>query len=204
MDCEWLGWCALKPEAQAAWVQAIGSIAAIFVAVGVAWWQAKQSRSQQRSQWLQEQEHRRVASRPHLSIEELTQREDPQLRIFIRNNGVGPAILDHFDLLIDGRTFHSDRAHFWQRFVAALELPPGVNSGGTSLADGQSIPAGAERLLLSYRPADKRQVDNEVLLSALARVDYNVSYKSVYGERFELRSRSRDQSGYFSLPELDS
>jgi|GEM_PF-5098729 len=36
MDCSWIGWCALKPEGQAAWVQAIGSIAAIAVAIWVA------------------------------------------------------------------------------------------------------------------------------------------------------------------------
>lgn len=35
MDCEFIGWCALNPEVQAAWVQAIGSIAAIAVAVAV-------------------------------------------------------------------------------------------------------------------------------------------------------------------------
>lgn len=35
MDCEFIGWCALKPEVQAAWVQAVGSIAAIAVAVVV-------------------------------------------------------------------------------------------------------------------------------------------------------------------------
>jgi hypothetical protein len=35
MDCEWISWCSLKPEAQAAWVQAVGSIAAVAVAVAV-------------------------------------------------------------------------------------------------------------------------------------------------------------------------
>ncbi len=35
MDCEFIGWCALKPEVQAAWVQAVGSIVAIAVAVVV-------------------------------------------------------------------------------------------------------------------------------------------------------------------------
>lgn len=35
MDCEFIGWCVLKPEVQAAWVQAVGSIIAIAVAVVV-------------------------------------------------------------------------------------------------------------------------------------------------------------------------
>lgn len=36
MYCEWVGWCALKPEAQAAWVQAIGAL----MAIGATWWLA--------------------------------------------------------------------------------------------------------------------------------------------------------------------
>ncbi|MDR6094918.1 hypothetical protein [Stenotrophomonas sp. SORGH_AS_0321] len=36
MVCEWIGWCALEPEAQAAWVQAVGSVAAIVAAITIA------------------------------------------------------------------------------------------------------------------------------------------------------------------------
>lgn len=35
MDCGWISWCALKPEAQAAWIQAVGSIAAIAVPISL-------------------------------------------------------------------------------------------------------------------------------------------------------------------------
>src|SRR3546814_9218515 len=35
MDCNWIGWCALGVNAQAAWVQAVGSLVAIVVAIGV-------------------------------------------------------------------------------------------------------------------------------------------------------------------------
>ncbi len=41
MDCELIGWCALTASEQAAWVQAVGSIAAILVAVYVPWKQRK-------------------------------------------------------------------------------------------------------------------------------------------------------------------
>lgn len=193
-------WTLLKPEAQAAWVQAIGSIAAIFVAIGVAWWQARQTRKQQRKYWEQELHYRMIAARPHISIEEFTQREDPQLRIFIRNNGVGAAVIKRFHVLIDGVPVFFDRTTFWQRFIGALGLPPGVNSGGTVLADGQAIPAGAERTLLRYRPADLRQVDNQTLHAALARVGYDIRYESIYGERFELRAQVDDTANFY-LPD---
>jgi hypothetical protein len=35
MECEVIGWCALKPEVQAAWVQAVGSVVAIIAALAV-------------------------------------------------------------------------------------------------------------------------------------------------------------------------
>jgi hypothetical protein len=38
MDCTFIGWCSLKPEAQAAWVQAVFSVLAIGVAIAVPWW----------------------------------------------------------------------------------------------------------------------------------------------------------------------
>ena len=40
MDCSWISWCTLKPEAQAAWAQAILSVAAILVAACIPWWQS--------------------------------------------------------------------------------------------------------------------------------------------------------------------
>jgi len=39
MECAFIFWSAMKPEAQAAWVQAVGSVLAIFVAVAVPWQQ---------------------------------------------------------------------------------------------------------------------------------------------------------------------
>lgn len=191
-------WASLKSETQAAWVQAIGSISAIFVAIGVAWWQARQTRKQQHEHWRQELRYRMIAARPHVSIEEFTQREDPQLQIIVRNNGVGAAIIKQFDLLIDGAPVYFDRTTFWQRFIGALGLPPGINSGGTVLADEQTIPAGMQRTLLRYRPADLKHVDNKALHAALARVDYDIRYESIYGESFELRTV--DQTISFSLP----
>jgi len=35
MDCGWIGWCEMRPEVQAAWVQAVGSIVAILMAVAI-------------------------------------------------------------------------------------------------------------------------------------------------------------------------
>lgn len=48
MDCELIGWCSLKPEVQAAWVQAVGSIVAILVAIAVPAWQRAEQRADAR------------------------------------------------------------------------------------------------------------------------------------------------------------
>jgi hypothetical protein len=174
-------------------------VTAILVAVALAWWQARQSRKQQQAQWLRDVERFKISSRPHVTIEEITQRDAPQLQIIVRNTGMGPAIFTKFEMLIDGEPVYFDRSTFWQRFVRALDLPPGVDSGGTVLAEGQALPANAERMLLRYRPADVRQVDNTILLEKLKRVDYEVTYKSIYGEEFAFRSRNTDSSVSFCL-----
>lgn len=43
MDCELIGWCALRPEVQAAWVQAVFSVIGIFIAVLVPWLQHRKA-----------------------------------------------------------------------------------------------------------------------------------------------------------------
>lgn len=45
MDCELIGWCALKPEVQAAWVQAVGSIAGIALAIWLPMQQRKHDKA---------------------------------------------------------------------------------------------------------------------------------------------------------------
>ncbi len=44
MDCNWIGWCGLSASEQAAWVQAVGSIAAIATAIWVPAWQRRRDR----------------------------------------------------------------------------------------------------------------------------------------------------------------
>jgi hypothetical protein len=44
MSCSWIGWCALGVQGQAAWVQALGSIAAILVAIAVPAYQHRVTR----------------------------------------------------------------------------------------------------------------------------------------------------------------
>ncbi len=54
MDCEFIGWCALDASQQASWIQAVGSIAAILVAVAVPAWQRSQQRSDEKRKELRE------------------------------------------------------------------------------------------------------------------------------------------------------
>jgi hypothetical protein len=44
MDCSFIAWCDLRQEAQAAWVQAVASIVALGIAVGVPMYQAWSAR----------------------------------------------------------------------------------------------------------------------------------------------------------------
>lgn len=48
MDCEFVGWCALTASEQAAWLQALGSLGAIFVVIGTAAYQRWTAKIDQR------------------------------------------------------------------------------------------------------------------------------------------------------------
>ena len=48
MDCSFIGWCELRQEAQAAWIQAAASILALAIAIGVPWYQSNAASTQRR------------------------------------------------------------------------------------------------------------------------------------------------------------
>lgn len=70
MDCGWVGWCALSPNEQAAWLQAIGSLVLVGVAIVVP---LCQRRSERRDR--ARRERRRARSLGTIVIRELRKLE---------------------------------------------------------------------------------------------------------------------------------
>lgn len=75
MVCEWIGWCALSASEQAAWVQAVGSVAGIFSAVGIAMWSRRVSMADTTARNIAEKTARyvranRILERFHKTIDD--------------------------------------------------------------------------------------------------------------------------------------
>jgi hypothetical protein len=52
------------------------------------------------SEWRSARAHNRLSVRPHLSFDYLLQTTDPQIRIVLANNGIGPAFIKSFQVSV--------------------------------------------------------------------------------------------------------
>lgn len=113
MGCTWIGWCALGAEAQAAWVQAIGSVVAIALAVAVPAYQHWSATRKERRQL-----DLRARS---LGLAILADLETVGSRL----NGIWD--FEHPDALPDIQD-HANTKQLGEKTILALELPNGLNN----------------------------------------------------------------------------
>lgn len=189
MHCHYVGFCALSAEAQAAWIQAIGSIAALFIAIGIAWVQSQHARTLLERQRAAEDRQRRLLAKPQLWCERFVQRESPQMRVLLRNDGLGPAVVKEFDVYVDGVAREFSVNQFWVDLLHELDLPPWEHSGGTTIQRGRVIPPGTEIQLLKFQAVNAGSATNAALHAQLVRVDIVIAYESIYGDEFEYDDR---------------
>jgi len=181
MDCEWIGFCALKAEAQAAWVQAIASIIALATAIGVS---IAEGRRQRRVA--------KLSARPLISIGGYMHSEPPRLLIRMKNSGLGPAIVTKHEVRLDGHAPPTDvrREAFWLDLSGYLEGLGQGYAGGEVLFEGMAVSAGETVDLLDIKfrePPDGEKVHEQV-----ARLSIDVEYVSIFDEQFTARFNADD------------
>lgn len=179
MNCEWIGFCALKPEAQAAWIQAIASSVALIAVILVSWYEG---RRQIRIS--------KLATRPHVTIVGYLQQKPPRVRIRMKNSGLGPAIVKSHDVRLDGEVPKVRREAFWLDLAQELEGLGEGYGGGEALFEGLALSAGEAIDLLDIEfeePPDQQSVHTQI-----ARISITVSYESIHGEEFTAAFHSDD------------
>jgi len=173
----------LTSEASAAWIQAIGSVGAIFVTIRVWVHQAKLTRD------LQKQ-----SMQPHLEIRTTRQSIRPNIKIELVNVGVGPAIIKALNVKLDGNPFTPNPAFFGPELGARLELGVGGWGGGTIPEIDDWLPAGEPCILFAAEIGDTVAYENLTanhnagLDVELARVQFVIAYESVFGQRWVANS----------------
>ncbi|OOE63666.1 hypothetical protein BZG19_16010 [Salinivibrio kushneri] len=101
------------------------------------------------------------------------------------NNGVGPAFINSFEILLDGKRV--------QNLDGALQKALGQrqsNSTVATLGDDYAMPAGEKREILILAISLSDGEDLSGIEETLKRFDLIVEYQSVYGERAKLDTRT--------------
>lgn len=148
-------------------------LVAIFALVATVWqgWTARK--------------HNRMSVRPALDY--IDMRDSPAaLGLAIVNRGLGPAIVDGIEITVDGQKFVQMDSEY-KAFVAHRVHNYGADGQFQSLASGSPISVGQSIVLFRIQVPHER---DERLLAAtrfLSRIEFQIAYSSMYGERYTLR-----------------
>lgn len=153
--------CEISPQD----VTAIASAAIAVLALVATLWQAKLTR-----------EHNRKSTTPILTFH--GDHTDGSI-VFVRNDGVGPALLKKFEYYVDGVICES---------VDEFDSKLGVHEGITFQRTSVRLPAtiGAEHSVTLLILKGEEAVINELI----SRVGLKIGYESIYGEIFETETYS--------------
>ncbi len=174
----------------ATWVQAIGSIGAILVAIWV--WKRQAELSRQTT---------KESLQPCLScIRTVDRQRKPHAQIVLRNVGLGPAIIKSIDVSVNGVVMTQGQftmIDVKRALKLASDTPATdtrtewdkVHAGGTLPEMGDWLPAGKEYELFCVTVIDTARGDvlfkdhNERLVRELDQVKFRITFDSVFGDR---------------------
>jgi hypothetical protein len=123
-----------------------------------------------------------------LAIHELYQRDSPQIQLTLKNEGIGPAIIESYSVFLDGEEIDTIDKNCIVNICRELDV--GGDDGGGSVIDaGEALSAGYSLPLLRIKTSDDvdPNFDNAKAHSAIDRVELQIEYTSLYGEKFTAR-----------------
>ena len=129
--------------------------------------------------------HNKLSVRPILAISKLSQ-YDKGLNYTLLNNGLGPAIIKKFGVLIDEKVVdEGDNIIF-----SALEKlgVPSDDVGYFTLENGEAYNVGEQLILLGFVDKDSKPDKYSNLNKVMPRFKFYIEYECIYGESFKLRS----------------
>lgn len=159
-----------KTDLLPSFVAILVAIAAIAVSI----WQGMETRK-----------HNRLSVKPKLQF---IFRADPQgdASIILTNDGLGPATIKNFDILLDGKPVSDSRV------MSIASLPDHIGLKGVPFTFDPilaiTLRSGAQLKVIEYKSSEvpnMRQVVDS-LVKYLNRIDLKVEYESMYEERFNI------------------
>lgn len=151
---------------------AVASIAIALSALAVAIWQGILMRR-----------HNRLSLRPHLSFRQMMSETNPQFSLELLNNGIGPAIIKEFQVLLDGEREDHFEAHGWMALLDFIGLKDRAIG---AVCDSEEFLAAGQSLQLIKYESLPAPVDTRELQRALSRIEVHIEYQSVYRNKYRV------------------
>lgn len=125
--------------------------------------------------------YNRISMTPVLDDELVFNTASERIGLFVENKGVGPAVIDKWELLVDGEHYRKHGIERFEKLTEFLNLEENVNWGyfkpGSLLLQGQCC----ELFAVDSAPYSIRR--NDDLRSALERITITITYTSLYKEK---------------------
>jgi hypothetical protein len=126
--------------------------------------------------------HNKLSIKPLITFEVYSADFENGFGIYIRNSGIGPAIVKDFKILIDSTEIIAERPELWKKAAEKLLIDYNTLKIFT-LFNNFTIPAGKRFPMLTAESNINPDL-KKLFIDAIPRVNIIVHYKSIYNESF--------------------
>jgi hypothetical protein len=155
----------------------ITSAAVALCALAFSLWQASQARK-----------HNRLSVKPHLTTWVHRDDEKGRLVLDLINNGLGPAIIEHFFVTLDGVSLGHDSLEGIEKLLQKLFPDTPYGASYAALEPGYAMASKERCTIVDVRFHNKPFPTAEVVEKAIKRGRLEVTYRSFYEEQFRMSS----------------
>jgi len=152
-------------------VAAIASAVIALSALGLTVWQAVTARR-----------HNRLSVTPHLTTWSHLDRGNNLYQIDLLNNGIGPALIKHFLIQVDGKSISGEASEPIEKALKILFPQYLYQSYQSYVTNGYMMSEKEARPLVRVQFCGERLPTSEEVDHAIKRVRLVIKYESIYGE----------------------
>ena len=134
----------------------------------------------------------RLSVYPYLAVTTNFNPNLPEFSILLENLGVGPAVIENRIIILNGKRYNKNLHEILYEIDSSLIDYSAISYA--SIGKGDVIPIGSERQVLGIAGDSTQVFDFVNRFSKLSdtQLDFEITYKSIYGDRWLLTSASND------------